>query len=225
MNPVNDAPVAFEDEYQIDEDGVLNIPAPGLLINDYDIDGDFIYVDDWSDPGIGYLWVDEDGSFEFIPDPNWNGVIAFEYWVFDGLAHSNVVTVTIFVNSVNDAPVAVDDVYFTDEDVPLNVFPPGVQSNDYDIEGIPLRTQIMTDVSHGTLRLNPDGSFDYVPHPDFFGVDSFSYTVDDGELWSRIATVTITVNSVNDAPIAIEDEYQIDEDVEHPCSWPSRKRL
>ncbi|MFW9884137.1 MAG: Ig-like domain-containing protein, partial [Candidatus Thorarchaeota archaeon] len=212
--PINDAPVAHEDEYQMDEDGVLSIPTPGLLINDYDVDGDFIIVDDWSDPTHGILWVYEDGSFEFIPDPDWNGVVTFEYWVFDGLAHSNVVTVTIFVNPVNDAPVAVDDFYSTDEDTELSTYGAGIAAilvNDYDADGDPLEVYIL-DYPAGTLISDIHGDFLYIPNPDFWGTDLFTYYLSDGVLDSNIATVTIIVNSVNDAPVAHEDEYQMDED-------------
>ncbi|MFX1441204.1 MAG: tandem-95 repeat protein, partial [Promethearchaeota archaeon] len=213
--PINDAPVAHEDEYQMDEDGVLSIPAPGLLENDYDVDGDFIFVDDWSDPVSGSLMVYEDGSFEFIPDPNWNGVVTFEYWVFDGLLHSNVVAVTIFVNPVNDAPVAVDDFYSTDEDTELSTYGAGIAAilvNDYDADGDPLEVHILDYPSYGALIPDMDGNFLYIPDSNFWGTDFFTYYLSDGILTSNIATATITVNPVNDAPVAFEDEYQMDED-------------
>ncbi len=70
----------------------------------------------------------------------------------------------------------------------------------------------MSDVSHGTLTLNADGSFSYAPAPDFFGVDSFTYVANDGAVDSNVATVTITVDSINDAPVAVDDAYSMDED-------------
>jgi hypothetical protein len=50
-----------------------------------------------------------------------------------------------------------------------------------------------------------NGSFTYTPDPGFFGVDSFTYKANDGELDSNIATVTITVNKTNTAPVANND--------------------
>ncbi|MHA2022009.1 MAG: tandem-95 repeat protein, partial [Candidatus Thorarchaeota archaeon] len=191
---------------------MLNIPAPGLLENDYDIEGDFIFVDDWSDPGIGYLWVDEDGSFTFIPDPDWYGVVTFEYWVFDGLDHSNVVTVTIFVNSVNDAPIANDDAYTTTEDTLLRVLLLGVIENDFDADGDPLMIATVLDPSHGLLTMYPNGSFTYLPNPNWFGIDTFEYAITDGTADSNFAIVTIEVLPVNDVPVAVNDYVVMDED-------------
>ena len=57
-------------------------------------------------------------------------------------------------------------------------------------------------MSDGSLTLDADGSFSYTPDPDFYGVDSFTYVANDGVVDSNVATVTITVVSVNDAPVA-----------------------
>ncbi|MGV0795305.1 Ig-like domain-containing protein, partial [Mycolicibacterium sp. XJ1819] len=67
--------------------------------------------------------------------------------------------------------------------------------------------------ANGTLVLNADGSFTYTPDDDFYGTDTFTYLANDGELDGNTATVTITVNPVNDeAPIAVDDAYAVDED-------------
>ncbi|MGV0795303.1 Ig-like domain-containing protein, partial [Mycolicibacterium sp. XJ1819] len=67
--------------------------------------------------------------------------------------------------------------------------------------------------ANGTLELNADGSFTYTPNQDFYGTDTFTYMANDGELDGNTATVTITVNPVNDeAPVTIDDAYQVDED-------------
>src|SRR6056297_3565313 len=72
-------------------------------------------------------------------------------------------TVTITVGDVNDAPVAVDDSYATDEDVVLAVFAPGVLTNDSDADGDALTAVLVSDVSNGSLSLSADGSFIYTP--------------------------------------------------------------
>ncbi|HZD22250.1 MAG TPA: Ig-like domain-containing protein, partial [Acidimicrobiia bacterium] len=111
-------------------------------------------------------------------------------------------------------PVAVDDAYSTDEDVPLNVSAPGVLDNDSDVDGDPLSVSAFdsSSVEGGTVVVDPDGSFTYTPPPDFFGTDSFSYTVTDG-LATDEATVTITVAAVNDPPVAVDDAYSAKQDV------------
>jgi len=128
--------------------------------------------------------------------------------VNDGDLDSNIATVTITVTPVNDAPVAVDDEYTVAEDTVLTVAAPGVLENDYDVDGDVLNVALRTNVSHGVLVLLSDGSFTYTPDQDFFGTDSFTYTLlshpqpDSG--WTDWATVTITVTPVNDAPVLDE---------------------
>ena len=104
---------------------------------------------------------------------------------------------------LNSPPEAVNDSYVTDEDVPLTILPDaGVLENDADPESDSLTAIIVNGASHGQLTFNSDGSFTYTPHAGFFGTDSFSYKANDGEFDSGEAMVTLTVNPVNDAPVA-----------------------
>jgi VCBS repeat-containing protein len=100
---------------------------------------------------------------------------------------------------LNEAPVAVDDAYATDEDTVLTVAAPGVLANDTDINPDSFLTAILVSgPANGTLTLNADGSFTYTPNANFNGTDTFTYTVSDGGLESVTpATVTITVNPVS----------------------------
>ena len=112
-----------------------------------------------------------------------------------------------------DPPVAVDDAYPTDEETPLSVAAPGVLGNDTDADSDPLNAVLDNTTSNGTLTLNSDGSFNYEPNADFSGIDSFTYFANDGTANSNpAATVTITVNSVNDPPVANDDAYLTDEE-------------
>jgi VCBS repeat-containing protein len=101
-----------------------------------------------------------------------------------------------------EAPVAVDDGYSIDEDNTLDVAAPGVLDNDTDADGDPLTAELVSGPSKGTLALNADGSFTYTPNANFNGEDSFTYVANDGLEDSNTATVTITINPVNDAPVA-----------------------
>ncbi|MEJ2559487.1 MAG: Ig-like domain-containing protein, partial [Anaerolineae bacterium] len=94
------------------------------------------------------------------------------------------------IGAPNDAPVAVDDAYTTDEDVPLNAAAPGVLGTDTDADGDPLTAVLVSDVSNGTLSLAPNGSFSYTPDLNFNGTDSFTYVANDGQADSNVATVT-----------------------------------
>src|SRR5439155_3901220 len=114
----------------------------------------------------------------------------------DGQADSSVATVTITINAINDAPVAIDDSYSMTADTTLTVSTPGVLGNDSDIEGNPLGAVLVAGPSHGILALNSDGSFGYTPAFYFNGIDSFTYKANDGAADSQPATVTITVIAV-----------------------------
>jgi VCBS repeat-containing protein len=94
----------------------------------------------------------------------------------------------------------------------LTVATPGVLGNDSDPDGNLLSAVLESGPSHGTLALNANGSFNYIPAGNFTGTDSFTYRASDGTLTSNVATVTITVSAVNDAPAAADDAYITDED-------------
>ena len=107
----------------------------------------------------------------------------------------------LWVQSENQAPVAENDSYIILEDIPLlaEAFE-GVLLNDSDANNDPLTAALVTGPSYGTLTLNADGSFYYTPNANFSGSDSFTYKANDGTTDSNAATVSITVDPVNDAP-------------------------
>jgi VCBS repeat-containing protein len=116
---------------------------------------------------------------------------------------------------VNNAPVAEDDVATTDEDSPVIATAPGVLSNDSDPDAGDILTVMSVDTSGtvgGVAAWNTDGSFTYDPDEQFeylqagsSTTDSFTYMVSDGCGGNATATVTVTVNGVNDAPVAADD--------------------
>ncbi len=212
VNAVNDAPVAASDSYSTSEDMPLNVAAAGVLVNDSDIDGDLLSAVLVSGPVNGSLTLNANGSFSYTPNANFNGTDSFTYRAHDGAANSNVATVTITVNAVNDAPVAASDSYSTNEDTPLSVAAAGVLANDTDVDGNPLSAVLVSGPTNGSLTLNSNGSFSYTPNTNFNGTDSFTYRAHDGTANSNLATVTITVSPVNDAPVATNDSYNTNED-------------
>ena len=192
--------MAVNDTYSVDEDNVLIVTdLSGVLANDSDAEGDLFTAVQVTGPTSGILSLAADGSFTYTPNTNFNGVDSFTYQAVagSGLALGNVATVTIIVNPVNDAPVAVADAFSVDEDNLLNVN--GVLANDIDlIDGDPLTAVLVSGPSNGTLSLGVDGSFIYMPDLNFFGDDFFTYQArDPGQALSNMATVTITVNPVS----------------------------
>jgi VCBS repeat-containing protein len=151
---------------------------------------------------VGGFSLNADGSFTYLPDANYNGPDSFTYHASDGAADSSVVTVTLDVTPVNDAPSAANDSYSGYEDTLLAVGAPGVLGNDSDVDDLvpppwdSLTPVLSTGPAHGSVLLNADGSFTYTPDLDYYGGDSFTYVANDGFLDSSPATVTLTVNPV-----------------------------
>jgi uncharacterized repeat protein (TIGR01451 family) len=102
----------------------------------------------------------------------------------------------------NNPPVAVDDNATTDEDTPVTI---PVLGNDSDPDGDSLTVTSVTAAANGTTMVNPDGTITYIPDPDYCGQDSFTYTISDGRGGTDTATVGVTVNCVNDPPVAQDD--------------------
>jgi VCBS repeat-containing protein len=200
VSGVNDAPTAAADAYSTGEDTTLTVDAPGVLANDHDPDGDSLHTVVESAPSHGTLTLDTDGSFLYTPASDYNGSDAFTYGANDGTLASNLATVTITITATNDRPTAADDAYTTAEDTALTVDAPGVLGNDTDPDGDRLSAVAGSGPSHGTLTRDTNGSFIYTPAANYNGSDSFTYRASDGTLTSNLATVTLTVTAVNDAP-------------------------
>jgi VCBS repeat-containing protein len=108
-----------------------------------------------------------------------------------------------FVTSLgNQAPSAINDSYSVSENGILNVSAPGVLGNDSDPDpGTTLTAILVAPPQHGSLALNPNGSFTYTPATNYDGPDSFTYRASDGSLQSAVATVNITVTPINNPPV------------------------
>jgi hypothetical protein len=198
----NEEPTASNDTYMVDEDNTLTVAAPGVLDNDDDPDGDTLSAVLVTGPASGTFDLHTDGSFVYTPPANFNGPVSFTYRASDGALNSNLATVTITVNAMPDPPVAVDDVAGVDEDAAVTF---DVRGNDSDIDGDTLSVIAVSDPSSGAATINPDGTITYTPDGDFYGGDSFSYTISDGNGGTATANVAVTVNPVDDPPTANDD--------------------
>ena len=186
--------VADDDYYETPEDTPLSVDElNGVLPNDHGGSGPFT-AELVSDVSHGELDLYADGSFDYIPDPDYHGPDSFTYRAHDGFVYSNDATVTIDVTPVNDPPAALDDAYETTGSTMLIVLAEnGVLVNDFDIDEDDLSAELVDDVSHGVLSLSTDGSFTYNPTPGYTGLDSFTYQAFDGQVYSNEATVTINL--------------------------------
>ncbi|MGD1459982.1 Ig-like domain-containing protein, partial [Vibrio harveyi] len=204
VNPVNDAPVAVNDTGATDEDTAVTID---VLANDSDPENDQLTITNASVPAEQGTVAIVDGKLVFTPAENFNGDATISYTISDGQLTDDA-TVAVTVNPVNDAPVAVDDTVTTDEDTAVTI---DVLANDSDPENDQLTiTNASVPAEQGTVTI-VDGKLVFTPAENFNGDATISYTISDGQLTDD-ATVAVTVNPVNDAPVAVNDTVSTDED-------------
>jgi gliding motility-associated-like protein len=131
---------------------------------------------------------------------------------FTNLAPGNyIITVQDTNNCKVDVPfeitvpgliLAADDPITTPEDIPVNA---NVMTNDQVICNLPIVVTANTDPQHGTVIMNANGTFTYTPSLNYYGTDSFTYTITDNKGGASTATVSIQVDAVNDPPVAVDD--------------------
>jgi VCBS repeat-containing protein len=198
--PPNVPPVAVNDgPFIVAEGGTLTIPAPGVLVNDTDANGDQLSARLVSDPRNGTITLNPDGSFTYVHNGGEAVSDSFTYRASDGINVSNAATVTFSITPVNDAPVAVNDAFDVDEGGSVTA---NVLANDRDPDGDDLTPILVSPPVNGTLAgPGPLGNFIYQHNGSETIRDSFTYRVQDpsGAL-SNVATVSFTINPVNDGP-------------------------
>lgn len=201
-------PVARQDFYRAKEDTLLVKSRPGVLANDA---GRPIVAKLTRGVYHGFLRLERDGSFKYMPKPNYHGADSFAYKVCPATSNAACSAPTIVklsVASVNDMPEAADDSYSTPEDKTLAVAPRGVLKNDTDVDGDALTSSLKTVPLHGRATMKADGSFTYTPNANYNGPDSFTYGVSDGKV-AQSGTVNISVAAVSDPPVARNDVFYV----------------
>lgn len=193
-----DPTVAHDDAVSVDEDAAAT--QLDVLGNDTDPDGEPLTVASATAPAHGVTAV-VGGRVTYRPDPDYCGPDSFDYTVAGG----DGATVDVTVTCVDDAPVAVDDELDLTEDAAATTVP--VRANDTDIDGGPKTVVSVTQPSHGEVVL-ADGAVTYEPDADHCGADSFTYALGGG----ATATVAVTVECVDDAPVAVDDTLAAGED-------------
>ncbi|MGV6818068.1 MAG: Ig-like domain-containing protein [Thiotrichales bacterium] len=196
---VNQPPIASDDMADTLEDHSVTV---NVLENDTDADGDGLAIKDFDQPDNGLVTLNENGQFTYTPDDDFNGQDSFHYRITDGSGEISDALVIVNVTPVNDLPNAIDNAVTTQEDTPVTI---NALANDIDPDGDSLTVESYEQPSHGTVTLNDDGSFNYVPADQFSGEDGFTYTVTDNHGGSSSAAVQITVEAINDAPKSEDD--------------------
>ena len=200
---VNEPPVALNDSVTTDEDESVFL---FVRENDTDADGDTLTIVSVSEPAGGTAEIVNNGtSIIFRPDANFNGTTRLLYTISDGNGGTDTALATIIVNAVNDPPVANRGGFGTNEDTPLTDVLTAT-----DAEGETLTYSVARQPRHGTVAIQDDGTFTYTPEANYNYIDSFGFWVTDGTT-RDFGEVTISINAVDDAPVAADDQYDVDE--------------
>ena len=193
VDPVNDLPVAspIPDQTNVDSENI-SLDVSG---NFSDPEGDSLTFTATGLP-LG-LSIDSAGNITGTLDSSASqgGPYTVQVTADDG--NGGTVTDTFTWNVTNPGPIAGNDNYTTDEDMPVSG---DVTGNDSDPDGDSLVYSQTSNPSNGSVVFNNDGTFDYTPATGFFGTDSFDYEVVDADGSIATATVTINIGSVNDLP-------------------------
>jgi VCBS repeat-containing protein len=220
INPINDAPVATNQDLSVAEDAQLT-----GQIGASDIDNDPLTYTLTTAPANGSLMLNPDGSFTYTPNTNYNGNDLFVVSISDGVGGITNSTINIAVTPVNDAPVAVNRQVSVAEDTqgaPLNIAAPRDIDGDtltVSVSGLPGVGSITladgTAVTPGqelTIQQLTSLRFNAPANVNAIETGLFQYTLSDGEV-SVVASVTINVTPLNDAPVASNQNIVTDEDV------------
>ncbi len=190
VNSVNDLPTIEDENRNTAEDSALKFD-----LKIFDVEDDDLVPTLEVAPENGS--VDIDGqTMTFTPEENWSGLATFGFKVDDGDGGVATNTVTINVRSVNDAPTIEDETATVAEDGSVDI---DLDVND--VEGDDLSITVIAGPAAGSVSV--DGTtITYTPDADVNGDDTFDVRVSDGEL-SATATVDVTINAVNDDPVAV----------------------
>lgn len=203
---INDNPIAISDTASGPEDTLLTVAAAA---NDTDVDGDTLTIKTATVPtGVGSVVVNSVNALEYTPAANYNGSTTISYTIDDGNGGSAIATVAVTITAVNDNPVATNDSVSTNEDTLVNV---AVLSNDSDVDNDTL-TVVSATATNGSAVIVSDTTINYTPNANFNGSDTLTYNISDGNGGTATANVAITINAVNDAPVANADTATTSED-------------
>ncbi|GGF50831.1 hypothetical protein GCM10011332_00080 [Terasakiella brassicae] len=227
---VNSTPIAQNDAFSTDEDQSV-ILNNHLLANDYRNDGQPVQILDVGTPNVGTIVKNAQGEYIFTPPQDYSGEVRFSYLITtdnEKIASANVV---MTITSVNDAPIAVNDVASTiNETSPVTI---NLLANDINVDAgdILTVTSIGTQPVYGTLTIlnnGVGGRVIYTPDPNNpilkalgdqdVKEDTFTYVVTDSFGVSSTGTATVTINGTNDLPTVSNTQLSVDEDVVHTFS-------
>ncbi|MDA0146764.1 tandem-95 repeat protein, partial [Vibrio sp. RW] len=192
--------------------GSLTFTDADLLAGAADIDGDELPITDVSYTGAEGVFTDNgDGTYSFAPNENFNGDVSLDFSVSDGTETVNA-NIDVTVTDVNDAPVAGATSYQMNEDGSITLSPEQLIANSSDVDGDVSLDSVSYSGADGILVQNEDGSVTFAPNENFNGDISLDVTIIDDDGATATTTAGIDVIAVNDAPVAGDLAYSVDED-------------
>jgi VCBS repeat-containing protein len=185
------APVGADTTININEDEALSATLPV-----FDPDNNLKTLVVVKSAYHGDFNLNTDGSFYYQPNAEYSGIDSVVWKATDSTDLSVSKKITIIIASVNDIPIANNLVFVSDEDIILT---DNLQATDADNDI--LTYSLNQPAKHGSVSISQNGSFQYTPNLDFFGIDTFYWQVTDQKSDQVTAYCKITVNPVNDAPL------------------------
>ena len=190
-------PNAVDDAAGVNEDGSVDV---AVLANDSDPNGGGLTVTSVGAAAHGIATLNGNGTVHYVPAANYNGADSFGYSIRDSIGFTDSATVSVTVSPVNDPPTAASDTASTQRG---HARPRSTSvANDSDVDGDTLTPIAIGGSPVGAVAINGNGTIQYTPPPNYYGSDSFSYTVSDGHGGTASANVSVTIAAVNDAPTA-----------------------
>ncbi|MBN9121593.1 MAG: tandem-95 repeat protein [Planctomycetes bacterium] len=191
------APEGNEDRYAVAPGGALNVPAAGgVLANDIGVGGEALTAEVVDGPGHGALALAPDGGFTYTPDAGFRGIDTFTYSPSGDSGTGDPTTVTIAVGYTPPTVPALSATVGEDGSITRAVLT-GATAPYGDTLGV----AFATDGANGRATVNPDGTITYTPKANWNGIDTLTFWVSDGVDPIVPATMTVTVDPVNDAPV------------------------
>ncbi|ENO1791970.1 tandem-95 repeat protein [Vibrio alginolyticus] len=197
---VNDPPIAGATSYSVNEDEVIIFTEEQLLAQSSDVEGDVSLESVSYSGNDGILTANDDGTYSFAPNENFNGGVSLDVVVADEDGATATTNANIDVLPVNDAPVSGDLAYSVDEDGSITLSQEQLLAQAGDVDSDNLEAVNLTAVANATVVENQDGSFTITPDANFNGDIDLSFDLIDNDGASVEVGVDLTVNPINDAP-------------------------
>ncbi|WP_426107126.1 Ig-like domain-containing protein [Massilia sp. TSP1-1-2] len=199
------APTLGDSIVNLDENGSARFEP---LATAFDRNGDVLSAVLLTQPAHGLITVNADGSWTYTPELFYFGSDSFTYKVSDAAADSNMATVTLNVAEIAFAPTLGDVSIHLSENAAASFNP---LASAADLNHDVLNAVLVSMPSHGVLTVNADGSWTYTPALYYFGSDSFTFKVSDGNAYSNTATVVLNVAEIAFAPTLANSALSLDE--------------